>query len=113
MMYLLVSIALMTFLPEELNAKQAEVNYGVSESLSFDTSKVLTLIKNGVDGLSKEFPEKTIIIEFSPAKGTTVIFANILVDAQLVFIYTIETKGYSIVGYKDLRQEKRKEISAD
>jgi hypothetical protein len=111
-MYLLLTFFLSSFSTVDSHVQRAEKKI-IYRTVTYDTSKVLTLIKNGVDGLSKEYPEKKVIIEFSASQDTTLIYANILVDAELVFIYTIETKGYSIVRYKDLRKEKKDEISSE
>jgi hypothetical protein len=78
-----------------------------SDTLSYDKAKILTLIKNGVEGLKKEFPEEEITIEFSADESKRLVNTKILANGQVVFIYNIEVQGYSIVGYTDLRAKRK------
>jgi hypothetical protein len=79
----------------------------VADTLAYDKAKILTLIKNGVEGLSKEFPEEKITIEFSGDVSKCLVNTKILANGKVIFIYKIEVQGYSIVGYTDLRAKRK------
>jgi hypothetical protein len=112
-MYVFFVLGLRSIQPIGIRTDSAMFNSAIVEPASFDTSKVLALIKNGIDGLNQQYPGRKITIDFSAnKKNRSLIYANILLDGKLIFIYTIDSRGYSIVDYKDLRRVKKKGISS-
>ena len=97
----------------EFTPKPARSDLYIDVRMAFDTSKALTLIKNGIDGLIKDYPAKKITIEFSSTDDPILVNANVLMEGKLIFIYNIDIKSYAIVGYKDLRKENENVISED